>query len=625
MVGLVCEWIHQAELVVGQRGHSALANTSIPLGAFGGLLAVVLLNFALRSLSPRWALSRAELVVIYVMMTTSTVIASSGGIHFLVPAIMAPRHFATPENRWDLILPYIPSWFAPTDPEVIKGFYEGHATVPLRPWLVPLMTWTFFLFTFLALTLCVNVLLRRQWVDRERLTFPTVVLPLEMTRTDGSFFKNRVMWIGFAIPFFIGTLNTLNANFPAVPRIQVRAFDVGQFVVNSPWNAIGWTPISFYPFIIGIAFLLSLEVTFSCWFFYGLNKAEAVLGAALGWREAGAASAMSRFPFTSHQGAGAFIALVAFSLWSGRRYFAEAWRTAFARSRPLDDRAEPLSYRGAFLGLGLCLGALVVFCAQAGLATHLALIVLGLSLVYMIAATRVRAESGNAWLFGPFIDPNTLITTTFGTAVFHPRDLTIMAYLRSISTFDLRCLSMPHQLDGFKMAETVRIQARRMAVAIILAIAFAIPVALLLGLVIWYDLGATGKAEPWRTLMGKRPFEEAVAALVTPQEADRLGLWFTAGGFAWTWLLVGLRTAFVSFPFHPVGYAIAGTHTIDTTWLPFFIAWVGKLLILRYGGMRFYRAALPFFLGLIFGDFCNGGLYTLAACFVNMNVYPINW
>src|SRR6266705_624485 len=46
---LVDLWIHYAELVLGgTRGHSALANTSIPLGAFCALFVLVLLNQGLR-------------------------------------------------------------------------------------------------------------------------------------------------------------------------------------------------------------------------------------------------------------------------------------------------------------------------------------------------------------------------------------------------------------------------------------------------------------------------------------------------------------------------------------------------------------------------------------------------
>src|SRR4029077_10819345 len=76
---LVDLWIHYAELVLGgTRGHSALANTSIPLGAFCTLFVLVLLNQGLRRSAPRLALSPAEVLVVYVMMTVATVLSSSG-------------------------------------------------------------------------------------------------------------------------------------------------------------------------------------------------------------------------------------------------------------------------------------------------------------------------------------------------------------------------------------------------------------------------------------------------------------------------------------------------------------------------------------------------------------------
>ncbi len=65
---------------------------------------------------------------------------------------------------------------------------------------------------------------------------------------------------------------------------------------------------------------------------------------------------------------------------------------------------------------------------------------------------------------------------------------------------------------------------------------------------------------------------------------------------------------------------------MEAQWTPFFIAWLCKVMILRYGGPRLYRSALPFFLGLVVGDFINGGLYTFLGFFLRgMKVYPINW
>ena len=624
MVALVCRWIHEAELVVGQRGHSALANTSIPLGAFGGLLAVMALNALLGWLRPQWRLQRGEILVIYVMMTTATVIASSGGIHFLVPAILAPFYFATPENHLELITPLVPGWFAPHGVGVIEDFYRGNAPVPYRAWLMPALTWTTFLLAFTGCTVSLSALLRRQWVDRERLTFPTVILPLEMTREHSDFWRNPMLWAGFAVAALIGLINNLHANLPTVPDFNVRYIPIDQGFSGRFAQAMKPIGISFYPFVIGIGFLLSLDVTLSCWLFFWLGKLLAGFGAQCGLTNTGAG--LGQFPFLNEQGAGAFLALAAFSFWFARGTFKQMFQTAFGRGpKPLDDSEEPLSYRTAFLSFLGCFAVLLIFCAQAGMTTMLAFAVFVLSFAFLVAATRIRAETGNAWLFGPMMDPHRLILTIAGDGL-KLQDLTIMAFLRSLSNFDMRCQSMPHQLDAFKIADSARLQARQVAIAVVIAIAFAVPVALLLALGVWYDRGALGQAEPWRTTMGRTIFEEVIGQLLSSHRNAGTQLSFVSLGFAVTLLLTWLRASWVACPIHPIGYAMAGTNTMRSLWMPFLLAWAIKLVVLKAGGMKLYRRAIPFFLGLILGDFVCGGTATLLACFLpHIKIYPTNW
>lgn len=621
---LVTRWIHEAELVVGGRGHSALANTSIPLGSFGGLLLVLGLNALVRRVLPRFALRRGELLTIYVMMTTSTVIASSGGIHFLVSAILAPHYFATPENHLDLLVPYIPKWFFPQGAEAVQDFYRGNATVPWRAWLMPTLNWTAFLLAFAGCTVSLSALLRRQWVDRERLTFPTVILPLEMTREGGELWRAPVLWIGFAIALTVGLINNLHANLPIIPDLNVRYIPVDQGFTGKFTNAMRPVGISFYPFVIGIGFLLSLDVTLSCWLFYLIGKLEAGLGATIGFTDASAN--LGAFPYLNEQGTGAFLALAVFSFWFARGTFREMLSTAFGRGpKPLDDSEEPLSYRSAFLLLLACFGVLLFYCAQAKMLVSLAAVVFALSLAVLVAATRIRAETGNAWLFGPTFDPHRLIlTVTRGR--LRLSDLTIMAYLRSLSNWDLRCQSMPHQLDAFKIAEAARLRARPLTLAILLAIAVGVPIAWSQALGVWYDQGALARAEPWRTTMGRTIFEEVMAQVMSPPRGGTAQLLATGAGFLVTLALVAARTLWVACPLHPVGYAMAGTQTMRSIWMPFFLAWLIKSLVLRIGGMRLYRRAIPFFLGLILGDFICGAGATLIACFApTIKVYPINW
>lgn len=625
LAAAVAVWIHHAELIMGgRRGHTALANTSIPVGAFFALLVLVGLNLLLRRLGPRWAFRQSELVVIYVMVASSTVVGSSGGIHFLVPSLASAFYYDSPQDRWDEFLPAIPRWIAPHDREALKAFFEGGSSVPVRVWRGPVLVWSAFLFVVLLGTLALNSLMRKQWIENERLTFPTVVLPLAITEDRPRLFHERALWWGVAVPLFIGCLNTAHENWPVVPRIYVRQTNLAPYFTGRPWNAMGYFPVSFYPFVIGIAYLLSREVVFSCWFFYLVCKFEQVVSSLLGLEGLPGSRPLSTPPYLDHQGAGAFLAVVALTLWFGRGHLRETWETLHHGNDNASGEALPPRVAAVIL-LG-CFAVLYGFCRLAGMSPFVPLVLLILVFVYMTAATRVRAEAGNAWLFGPRVDPNTLVVGTLGSRVLSLPDQTIMCYLRFLTTYDLRCLAMPHQLDGFKMAAQCGLRPRALVGPILWATAVVLGVSFWSGLAIWYKLGALARADLWRTQMGKQPFVELANMLANPYAPDGPGTVAVGMGFLVTVFLAAARAHFLWWPFHPVGYAVANTPTMQAVWMPFLLGWTAKSAILRYAGNTVYRRCLPFFLGLILGDFLNGGFWTLLGCFVStLHVYPINW
>jgi len=562
------------------------------------------------------------------MMTTSTVLSSSGQLQFIVPTVAAAWHYATPENGWaSSFHRFVPHWMAQTDPAVLHGFYTGKTALPLLGWLPQIAAWGGFMLALSAASLCIVSLLRQQWADRERLTFPTVALPLAVVDPAGPLLRNRLFWLGAAGPFLVSCLNTLALNIPAVPLLNLRAnTDIGQMMTAPPWNAIGYTPISFYPFVVGIAYLIPTDVTFSCWFFFIVTRLERVAGSALGLGTGAAGVNQATFPALGHQGAGAFLALTLVSLWLSRGYLKEVWAKATGRNAQIDDAQEPLTYRKTLIGLTLAVCALVGFCAAAGMNPLVALVVIVLGLLYMIAATRIRAETGNAWLYGPDVDVSTLMTRTFGTSLLGAHDLTILAFLRpAIANFDLRCIPMPHQMDAFKMASEMRLPSRPLVLAIAVSTVIGLFASFLIALTLWHGFGAEGGTEPWRTAQGRVPFDNLVDVLRNRTGPDKTGITALAVGFFVTTALMLLRTQFLWWPLHPVGYAIANTETITSTWVPFLLAWLFKSLVLRYGGAGFYRKSVPFFLGLIAGDILGGGFFDALGAVSGINVYPVNW
>ena len=85
-------------------------------------------------------------------------------------------------------------------------------------------------------------------------------------------------------------------------------------------------------------------------------------------------------------------------------------------------------------------------------------------------------------------------------------------------------------------------------------------------------MGALAKTDSWRTMQGRTPFVTLAGYLTDPGKPDRSGSMAVLAGFGITTALSFLRMRLTGWPFHPVGYALANTPTMASTWMPFLIA-----------------------------------------------------
>src|SRR5262249_21987174 len=150
-----------------------------------------------------------------------------------------------------------------------------------------LLGWGIAFLLLFVLFFCLASLLRRQWVDSERLTFPLVQLPLEMIaapepgRIVNTFYRNPWMWAGFTLVSLIHSTNGLHTYYPSFPELPLR-FDLSKSFPDRPWSALGINELRVYFSIIGITYLLATDVSLSLWFFFVLMRLVRVLRAALG-------------------------------------------------------------------------------------------------------------------------------------------------------------------------------------------------------------------------------------------------------------------------------------------------------------------------------------------------------
>ena len=619
---------------------------------------LVILNRWLDKRFPKLAMSPAEILVIYIMLSIASAIAGRDSMENLLPILGHPFWFANESNGLSRFFAYIPTWLAPRDPAALKGYYLGNSSLydwhVLRVWAPIVAAWSAFIMAMLFVMLCVNVIVRRHWMDLEKLSFPTVYLPVEMAR-DKSFFRNHMLWIGFALPFAIQTMNGLHYLYPSVPYINLKLQDMAPYFTNAPWNGMGWTPISFYPFAIGMAFFLPLDLSFSCWFFYLFRKAEAVFGVVVGYKNTGWV-----WPYCREQGTGAWIGLCVFMVWAGRKHLMEIVRTAFpglwrlsasfdrlrmkgsgastpspqpspargegasgtaTHSTLLDDSGELLSYRTACIGLLVGLFASFAFCVKAGMSWWLPPLYLGLYFLLSIGITRIRAELGPPAHELNWVNPEAVVVSVLGTGVLGTQNLTALTYMFWFNR-GYRSHPMPHQLEGMKIGRDMRMEPRRLLAAMMLACVVGVFAAFWALLTIFYRNGqGTANIQSYTTGIGLEAFNRLTDWTTNPRPTDGTAMSWMGIGFAFTVFLMAMKAKFFWWPFHPAGYALANSYALEYWWMTLLIGWSIKTVVVRYGGIKGYRRALPFFLGLILGDYIAASMWSIVGWMLHMSVY----
>ena len=570
------------------------------------------MNGLVTRVRPRWAFSQGELLLVYAMLCIGSCMAGHDFIQMLVPNLTWPiAQSNTSNNYLPLFGRYLPKWAMVTEVDKQSPFYLGHGSLyqgdALHAWLPAILIWTSFVIVLLFTMQCVNVIIRKQWTDNERLTYPLTKIPLEITdaqpfgrgRSSLPLTKSRLFWIGFLIAAALDTTNSLNYYYPGVPAILTsNTTDLGASFPTKPWHAIGWTPLTYYPFMVGLGLLMPLDFLFSSWFFYLVWKLQSVIVVANAW------DADPRMPYANYQALGAYLLFFAGTLWISRHYFGHVWACALGRSSEIDDSDEPMRYRWAFIGIAGGLTALVAFSVALGMAWWLAILFFLIYLALALAITRMRAELGTPVHDLHFTGPDWALSDLLGPQSIAPSTLAVFSLFYWFNRA-YRCHPMPFQLEAFKMAEQtgMKREMRAWFWALLLAGGFGMLCAFwallhndyLYGMK-WNDTGGWDRYAGWLKAP-KPPNLTAGMAIVV--------------GFLFAAFLQAMRVRFFWWPFHPLAYAVSGSWEMNLLWLPLAIAWLMKTLLLRYGGMRTFSGALPFFYGLILGQFIPGSLLNI--------------
>jgi len=253
-----------------------------------------------------------------------------------------------------------------------------------------------------------------------------------------------------------------------------------------------------------------------------------------------------------------------------------------------------------------------------GFSLGLAVLFFALYYMLMTTITKIRAELGPPVHDLHFGGPDRIIATWFGSANLAKGDLIGLSFFFGFNRA-YRGIPMPHQLEAFRLADRLQANRWRMAWALFLAAPVGVLSACWAILHLGYHYGLVTMTECRR--FGGQGWDRLTGWLTQPWEPNTVATLAMLIGLAFASVLLWLRLRFVGFPFHPIGFAISANWAMNCVWLPLCLSWLAKVLIMRYTGARGYRAAIPFALGLILGEFVVGSLWALIGVALDIPTY----
>ena len=544
----------------------------------------------------RSGLSPQELLVVFSMLLMVPAVSTVGLT--LLPHLVGFVYYATQENRWgSRVVPLLPEGLVIQDAGVAKGFFEGvrgGGEIPYGAWVGPLCAWAVLLGTLYFTLISLLVILRKRWIEQERLPFPLAQLPLSLAGVgERPLLKDGVFWFGFVIPALVGGSAIVNRFLPFLPAIHLYYYT--RFYRDS----IGLLIYAHF-LVLGVSYLVSLDILSSILLFTLISYAQIYLILASG---SAILSNPPHDPYAHythlHQEAlGALVVLVGVGLYEGRHHLRDVFRKAFGSAPEVDDGDELLSYRTAVVGALTGIAFLCTWLWMTGVSAWVAPVFVGVMLVTFLGVTRILAETGVV-MEAPLSPIQALLNSAGAQAL--GRSTAAGFFLAQPW-----CFPSGQHVSGsvstvLKLSHRPRLRTR--------SVLFALTLALLAGGVTsaWallhyvYTLGASGFAYSGLVIGSLNSKLITFGGIMgEPSAGQPIRLLWSGVGAAAMGVLILARQRLFWWPLHPVGFAI-GT-VCPSWWVNVLVAWLIKRNVLKYGGASLYGRTRPFFLGLIVGQ-----------------------
>jgi hypothetical protein len=512
------------------------------------------------------------------------------------------------------IMEKLNSLMFPKTEEAIAGFWLGKTTVPWGEWIWPIIMWSIFALSIFFIWYFALMLVQNYWVEKQKFRYPiaeTTLIITDFSAEGGRqpFWSQKTAWIGLFIGILLALPSLLHSYFPVFPEVltgegEIRFYEL---LSEGPWKNIAVTypgrlhgylkPYSSW-YILGFGYLAPTSIAFSIWFFYLATYVWNVIGHSLGYWAIRAETIRNHadIRYTA-----AFFALGVVSLYLAREDVKLILKKALGTKgmeQTRDSENEFMGCKTAVIGFII---SVVIFLfisvgfLMAGITYAIWWLLLGIGII--VGAARLRTEAGlpvrsahGVWGLPPL--------AFFGQAGMGRENVLYRGLMYNIGAFELSTLPIIFQEQYF-IGDKLNVHRKSITRLLWINIVFALIVGFVIALPLIYDKGGFAMRGHYNQLSFR--IDDA-AAIMTKQPLNWWVLFHSLVGVGGVVFLSAMTSNFTWWPFHPLGFVLAPTYIGMIFWLPMFVVWSIKVLVMKYGGYSLFKKTLPIVYGFIAGD-----------------------
>lgn len=539
--------------------------------------------------------------------------------------LVTPEIYATLTSAQKTVMLQRPdSWFSIAGLRFLFWDY-----IRAGDWWRPALAWGGLMVLVGAASFVLVMIMRRQWIDHERLPLPLLQVPrllLGLEDAEGAsviprVFRNPLFWVGFAVALLWCSLKIWAMVNSSVPDTNV--FVPLKPYFNDPGFGRMWSNVyvTISVVVVGLAVFIELNILTSLVFGFFLYRAQFWFGESTGL------SVDRNYPAPYHQILSAFLTygliIVALAGKYLARYGKEAWHGV---SRP-DD---PISPRGNLILLVILTVALAGWCQWTGIGLPGGLVLVGMFVACTAVIAKLQAECG---VIGPCWGPRRLawgLSALGGMTFYGPEGILIAIFLSFLFTYGLTLAGGP-QLEWIEIARETGVPRRQVPLVPVLGLAAGLIIGGWSALFSMYAIGVenTARSNDFNNMRSEmRPYSQEMPRAteeLTAQSAgsgetgdegsggtftmDRVVMLYAGGATAATTVL---RQFFAGFWLHPIAFITGPSTTLSWIWSSLLIAAILRATVLRLGGAVTVREKLfPAAAGLVVGGVAAQVLFFL--------------